>query len=314
MTSLRAWLWDRRHAIVFLTVAAFSATGAARRIATAIRLAPLDVEERRTVLMGQFYTTLREIDRSTPRQEPLTVVLDGPNAIDHGVAVNYYLYPRRSFNYFAGQLPPDAPRHLLVVDGNGRIRRTTVRTPRVETRARADFLVPFVAAAQGSDSYATEAAFESDVAARVTLTLLPQRLTRTYPVLPGRPLIFGDLVYEAFGRMETGWLRVTATAPVRGGFWFVSRGQMHAAPVRTLVLERRVYAVAGGERLWLLNTEARAVEVSVNGATETLEPYALRAIPAATINRISSEAAVFAFATSKTTDGNTEFHWPEDAP
>jgi hypothetical protein len=304
---VRMW----RHLLVFALVAAFSAPGFLSLTRRAFSLATLDPEARREVALGEPYRSIRDLDREIPAGEPLAVLLRGPGALDRGVFVNYYVYPRRSFNHFERQLPADAPRYLAVVEAEGPVRRTIVGKAEPDADAATRFLVPFVAAAQGNDAYATEAVFVAERAAEIRLTLMPDGISRTIRLDAATERTFGDVVYENFGTVVTGWLDVQASAPVRAGFWFVNRGRAVAAPVRIFSEASQRPVVAGGERLWVVNPAPEPVRARVNGREETLAARALVSFAAQPVNTVEAwPRGVVAFTTAKEADGNTTFRWP----
>lgn len=309
MRRIESWLSPNRKAIaVFLGAALFSLPGAVRLVHRAIELAPLPYEQRRERELGEFYPSLRTHERTLPPGD-VNVLLVGENAIDRGIFINYYLYPRASHLFF-GEMPADTPRRpLLVTEATGAVRKTIVREPRATSAAQREMLVPIVTALQGSDGYATEAVFVSDREARVSLTLMPSGATKTFDLRARLPLVFNDLVFESFGVTATGWLRVQATSPVRAGFWFVNRGKAVAAPVPLATPSPGMHRVAGGEKLWVLNPSAGAITARVNGANETIEANALRVFGAQAMNEVESTQPLVAFTTAKQTNGNTSFTW-----
>src|SRR5262249_42971788 len=115
-----------------------------------------------------------------------------------------------------------------------------------------------------------------------------------------------DLMYPM-----SGWIRVSATVPVRAGAALVNRWRHRSVPIE---IYRAVPPlpphIDGGDKLWLLNAEARPAEVKVNGAAVTLRPYELRAWPAVERNELAGGARVLAFVSRKLPDGNTQFGWP----
>lgn len=295
---------------VFLGAALFSLPGMVRLAQRTIELAPLPYEERRAHQLGDFYRSLRTLEKTLPPGD-VNVLLAGPNAIDRGIFVNYYLYPRASHLYL-GEMPADAPRlPLLVTEATGPVRRTIVKDPRASSGASRELIVPIVTALQGGDGYATEAVVEAERGTRVTLTLMPSGAARTYTLRAHEPLILNDVVHGGFGVMTTGWLRVHADEPVRAAFWFVNRGRVVATQV-PLVTEMPPlpHVLAGGEKLWVLNPAPTAVTARVNGRDEVIEGGALQTFPAQERNEVDASEPLISFTSTKTPNGNTTFGTP----
>ena len=303
MAPIESWHSPKSKALaVFLGAALFSLPGAVRLVQRTIELAPLRHEERRARELGESYTSLRAIEKTLPPGD-VNVLLIGPNAIDRGIFINYYLYPRVAHLYASA---PGRP--LLVTEATGPVRRTIVKEPRASSGAHREFIVPIVTALQGGDGYATEAIVAAERDTRVTFTLMPSGTTKTYVVRAREPLILNDVVHESFGVMTTGWLRVRSEQPVRAAFWFVNRGRAVAASVPVITelpsLPRRI---AGGEKLWVLNPGTSAVTARVNGREEVVEGGALRQFAAERMNEV--DGPVVAFTSMKMPDGNTRFVW-----
>jgi hypothetical protein len=302
-----------RPLVVFLGAALFALPGAVRLAQRTIELAPFTPEERRVRELGEPYVSMRALEKTLPPGD-VNVLLVGPNAIDRGVFVNYYFYPRAAHLYF--DMPAQTPRRpLLVTEAEGPLRRTIVKDPRASSRPHRQLIVPFAAALQGEDGYATEAVLEAARDTRVTLTLLPAGAAKTYAVRAGEPLILNDVAHVIAGAMTTGWLRVRSEEPVRAAFWLVNRARVVAAPL-ALITEmpplphRFVGSEKGGEKLWVLNPGISAVTARVNGREETIDGGALRMFFAESVNEVDAEQPLISFTSTKTADGNTSFLWP----
>lgn len=287
----------------------FSLPGAVRLAQRTIELAPFSYEERRVRELGEKYVSMRALEKTLPPGD-VNVLLVGPNAIDRGIFVNYYFYPRVSHLYF--EMPAQTARlPLLVTEAEGPLRRTIVRDPRATSKPHRQLIVPFVAALQGEDGYATEAVLEAAHNTRVTLTLLPSGAAKTYTVRRGAPLILNDVVLDIAGTMTTGWLEVRSEEPVRAAFWLVNRARAVAAPVAPITeLPALPHHFTGGEKLWVLNPGASAVTARVNGREETIEGGALRMFFAEPVNEVDAGQPLISFTSAKTGDGNTSFQWP----
>lgn len=303
MVKIASWRW--LNVSVFLASFLFSLPGVVRLTRHAIELAPLDYEERRKRELTEMYSSLRMHQWTLPAKGDVNVLLLGPNAIDRGVFINYHLYPRASHLYL-GAIPADAPRRpLLVTEAYGPVRRTIVREPRVPGHAYREFIVPIVAAVQGGDGYMTEAVIEVDGMTAVTLTLMPSGATRTY-IVKGQ-LILNDVVHESFGVMTAGWLRVRAEDPIRAGFWFVNRARAVAAPVPVVThVPSMPQQFADGEKLFVLNPASSPVVARIDGREETIGAFALHVTSGTSVD---AAQPLFAFTSSKMSDGNTRFVW-----
>jgi hypothetical protein len=297
------------RAAVFLGAAVFALPGAVRLAQRTIELAPFSPEERRVRELGEKYVSMRGLEKTLPPGD-VNVLLVGPNAIDRGIFVNYYFYPRASHLYF--EMPAQAPRRpLLVTEAEGPLRRTIVKDPRASSNAHREMIVPFVAALQGGDGYATEAVIEAARDTRVTLTLMPAGAAKTYTVRSGVPLILNDVAYEISGAMTTGWLRVRSEEPVRAAFWLVNRARVVAAPLPLITeMPPLPHRFASAEKLWVLNPGTAAVTARVNGREETIDAGALRMFFAESVNEVDAGQPLLSFTSTKTADGNTSFLWP----
>lgn len=299
-----------RPVAVFLGAALFALPGAVRLAQRTIELAPLTYEERRARELGEKYVSMRALEKTLPPGD-VNVLLVGPSAIDRGIFVNYYFYPRATHLFF-GELPAAAPRRpLLVTEAEGPLRRTIVKDPRASSSAHREMIVPIVTALQGGDGYATEAIIEATRDTHVTLTLMPAGLTKTYAVRSREPLILNDVVYEIAGAMATGWLRVRSEEPVRAAFWFVNRGRVVAAPLPLITeMPPLPHGFFGGEKLWVLNPGTSAVTARVNGRDEIIDSGTLRMFNAQELNEVEAGQPLISFTSTKTRDGNTSFLWP----
>jgi hypothetical protein len=303
------WLSSNRGVVVFLGAFVFSLPGSLQLIRRSIELAPLSHEERRERALGPPYVTLRALEKELPDGD-VSVLLLGPNAIDRGVFVNYYLYPRAAHLHF-DSLPAETRRPLLVTEAEGPVRRTIVKDLAPTSGAHRDLIVPIVSALQGGDGYATEAIITAAHDTQVALTLMPSGATRNFTIRAGTPLIFADLVRECFGLTATGWLRIRAQKPVRAGIWFVNHVRAVAAPIPVVTQIPPIpQSVAGGEKLWILNPGEAAATVLVHGHRQVIEGGELRVFSAEEINDVDADRPLIAFTSLKTADGNTRFVWP----
>jgi hypothetical protein len=266
-----------------------------------------------------------------PGNGTVPVILRRGRDFDRALFLGYYLYPRVARYYVSldhyravAPAPPETPIAYIDVERLDAVRVMTYPGIRAEQAALEPFtspalssaplreaIIPFAVSFDGTppDSYVTQAAFAGD--GSLTLTLYPQGKRASFTLAPGTPLVFRDLVYDAFQELGSGWIAIRASAPVRAGIALVNRGRHRSAPVAVFAgappLPRRI---DGGEKLWLLNAGDADAHVVVNGAPVTLPRLALQSLPAAAENTIEGKGSVLAFTSQKLPDGNTRFVWP----
>jgi hypothetical protein len=259
--------------------------------------------------------------------EPLALICD-PNETDPALFVNYYLYPRRTRiykgidDYRNAANDPSRPRTVVEVHSDG-ARLTTYAAMRDErlrgfrvmhtapAPAPRAFNVPLVGSLDGplTDTYVTEADFASDAPATVRMTLFPQRMTKTFTIAPHATTSFYDLVYQNFGVMGAGWLRVESDPPLRVAIALVNRGRNDGVAI-PLVTEARSGTIRcpGGEcSLWLVNFGDSTSVAHVNGA-----PVSVPALGVAS-QTLRGDATVDGpniFAYAGTRGGKLAIGWP----
>ena len=129
---------------------------------------------------------------------------------------------------------------------------------------------------------------------------------------PHSPASWYDLVFQQFGVMETGWLEVQSSAPVRAAFAFVNRGR---ADVVSLPLDLHPGIFAGNlpghdTKLWLLNPTDRPIAATVGSKPILLQPRQLVArVQQGPLPPIQAQG-VFAFLSTRDDAGRTRFLWP----
>jgi hypothetical protein len=136
MQRIGSWVWSRRDVLVFVGVLACALPALGPLLRRAVQLAPLDVESRRTAVMGDFYRSLSDV----PRDRPAAILLLGDGALDRGVFVNYYLYPAPA-RMHQDRVSTDAPPSIVAVANSGPVRRTIVAHPPPGEAPR-NFIVP----------------------------------------------------------------------------------------------------------------------------------------------------------------------------
>src|ERR1044071_1142552 len=258
------------------------------RLRETAELARLPYAARRARANGPFWVSIAEVERRMGTKVP--IILRHPDAFDRAVFLTYYLYPRVT-HYFASldhyralaPAPPETPIAYIDVDRIDAVRVMTypqIRAeqmaeepfmpPPVTSEAARELIIPFAASFDGADSYVTQTAFVSESDGALTLTLEPEGRTWNVPLRAGVPFLSRDLAYPM-----SGWIRVSATVPVRAGAALVNRGRHRSVPIEIYrdvpPLPRRL---AGGDKLWLLNAEARPAEGEGNGGSTPVEPSA----------------------------------------
>jgi hypothetical protein len=287
--------------------------------------------EHRAAFNGPFWKSIAEVRRRMPGDGTVPVILRRGRDFDRTLFLGYYLYPRVARYYVSldhyravAPAPPETPIAYIDVERLDAVRVMTYPEIRAEQAAEEPFtppalssaplreaIIPFAVSFDGRppDSYVTQAAFEGS--GPFVLTLNPQGKSAWFVLAPGRPLVFRDLVYEAFHELGSGWIAVRASAPLRAGVSLVNRGRHRGAPIPIFAsappLPRRIES---GEKLWLLNPGGTDLHIFVNGAPVTLPRFALQSSPASAENIIEGNAIVLAFTSQKLPDGNTRFVWP----
>lgn len=323
-------------ALLLLSAATYSVPGLARLTDRAWRMFGLSHEERRQVVMGDFYYSLRTLDSVLLQGEDVAIVMKQLRDVDRGVFVNYHVYPRRARFYFGldhYRHDPARPETIWYIDldRSDQVRQMTYEAVRVEQareatpigrmvpelRIEGEWIVPLVAAVdgRGKERYTTEAVFLSSSNTRVQLELMPDGARYSLDLEAGEPAIVSDLMPWCFGRTGTGWLRISTDDPVHTGFWLANRGAGVLAPVRLFGhVPATGTSLAGGERLWVLNPNPRSVVALANGVQVELGPMALISLGASpSANVVESNEKLIAFVSQKEADGNTTFGWPEAA-
>lgn len=301
-----------------------------------VTLLPLAYSARRDRVLGSFYPAIRRIRAEVGEDEGIGLSVRELNRdINAAIFANYYLYPRRTRLYATLDdyrttiySDPAQPVRFVRID----TRRTEeprlmsylqIRAEEVEDEplvhdAKAgaarvsDFVVPMVLAVDGQpgNAWVTQAVFFAEVDTGATLTLYPSGETKTIALRAHQPLLLRDVVYGITSRLDSGWLHVKTTAPVRASFWFVNRGRRHA--VRMPLLEALASApqhVAGGEKLFVLNESADAANAMINGERRTISPHGFLALPSARTNVVEADHPFLAFSVSRERQREF-FNWP----
>lgn len=301
-----------------------------------VRLLPERYDARRAIALGAFWPSVEEVRRSFPGDARIPIVLRRPRDIDRAVFLNYYLYPR-GVDYVWGAdawrvTPGFDPAKPVVWFDLSRteaarvmkwpevrselLREASGETPLPGPLAAQRFVIPLAVAVDGSppDAYATEAIFVSGETGELSLVFEPQGKAVRFPLDARRPLVFRDLVHEAFGELGTGWVRASATVPVRAEAWLVNWPRGKRAGLQLTVSSRLPQEFDAGDSLWLVNTGDASALVRAGSEDVELAPRALRRLAMQGPVRIEGDGAVIAFASRKLSDGNSDFFWPREQP
>ena len=328
-------------ALLVSTIAA-SAPQLLRTAKLAMSMRGLPDRERRERLMGPFFPSIGNVLRATPENETLALVMPHGESIDAALFFDYYAYPRRTHIYASSLFyaaDAKAPRTVVRVGEVAEVSSyaamrfddlqrigPVVRNPALRD-AGAHFVVPLVASIDGvmPSRYVIEGTLAAEKPAQVTLTFWPRGIVKTLTI--DRERQFLDLVCEVFGVLDRGWLEVSSTEPLRASFVLASPGARKAATslphsegvASDLAIVRDVprasLHIAGGRQLWLVNLAGVAAGLRVNGNGDFVAPHdtVSRAIACpCTIEPVSADAHVYAFATERMPDGDTRFFWPEE--
>lgn len=325
------------HALgILLVFSALIADGPAllRGAREAWRLRRLSRNARREDLFPRLFATIHRIERDLPSSETVPVMMRTPGDVDGGVFLTYYLYPRPTKYFwtldqyrFEAHRPPealiayadlsrtDAARMMTYAEiRDEQVRDTPPLAEPLSESASRNFIVPFVAAVDGAPDgeYMTQLDFLATGDGSLSLTLEPSGKRASIPLHARERVVLRDVVYEQFGALTSGWLRVNATIPVRAGAWLINRARAkHVAVPLFSEVPEAPGRVAAGDRLWLLNTEDSVAGVVVNGRHAEIPARGLISFESArTTNEIAGPPHILAFTSRKLPDGNTRFEWP----
>lgn len=321
--------------VVFASLAWTTFPRLAAHVREAARLQDLTLEERRVGMFGPFYESMRRIDASLPPGAPLALVTNRREDIDAALFFAYYVFPRPTWldvglAAYRMREPRTAHAALVNLSQSPEARLMTYPAMRAELMgsehfakpleppAETDqsFVIPLVSSGDGPppDVYTTEAVIENrgSAPARVSVTLLPSERSETIVLKPDERRTWTDFVYQTFGVMEVGWLRVRSDQPLGARFWLVNRGSQSAErlePVRWLRSVHLEVPVDG--RMWVLNPHDRELPVRLGDADHRLQPHAL--IPLEWIGGadLSAEDDWYAFVSWRDSAGRTHLRFPE---
>lgn len=321
-------------ALLFLSLAATTLPRLIAIVENARTLMPLPYEARRERQMGPWYASVEKLRRELPPHEPIAL-LASPHDIDAAVFANYYLYPIRT-RLFAGRniyvnATPDPMRPKTIVAVNGaRVERTTYNTlrdrdlraghrvvaaPRLSEPA-STFVIPLAASLDGPtpETFVIEATLANPNAApaEVRVTFWPKGMVRTATIAPGATVTYYDFLYQLFGVLDRGWMRVDSSRPLRSAFYFVNRGRGNEADLPNAIKPSTAITPAPlyrDTKLFIVNLNDTPTPVIIDGESIPLDPHAFISRPIATLPAISGN--VYAFATTRELNGRTDFLWPQ---
>jgi hypothetical protein len=298
------------------------------------QLRKLSRNARRERVFPALFAAVHQVERDLPPSETVPILMRTPRDVDCAVFLTYYVYPR-STKYcwsldqyrFEAPRPPealiayadlshaDAARMMTYAQiRDEQIRDTPPLAEPLSEEASQEFIVPFVTAIDGApgDDYMTQADFLATGDGSLSLTLQPSGKVASLPLHAHQRVALRDVVYENFGVLTSGWLRVKTTTPVHAAAWLINRGQGNHVSV-PLFSELPVMPqhVGAGDRLWVLNAEDTDTSVVVNGTRVEIPPRGLISFYSAPhTNEVAAAAHILAFASRKLPDGNTHFEWP----
>jgi hypothetical protein len=309
-------------------------------------LLPLSYEARRERQMGPWYSSIQSLRRTLPKKEPVALIAARRES-DAGIFANYYFYPIRTRPFASRDDFRNAanettrPKTIVVVtaeraerdtydvlrDHELRAGRRVVTTPGLSEPATS-FVLPIAASLDGAapETYVIEATLVDQNGSTahnpllerlplsnvIRVTFWPKGETRTIQIGPGDTVSYYDLVYQLFGVMESGWIRIESRLPLRAAFYFVNRG--HADATLLPNVQRPATRITSSplhrdSKLYLLNFSDSIAPTTVGAESIPIMPHAIVSKPITSIPAVSGN--VFAFVTTRELNGKTDFLWPQ---
>jgi len=328
------WLTRIAAALLFISLVASTLPRLIAIVNNARALLPLPYEARRERQMGAWYASIEKLRRELPKKEQIALIAP-PRDHDSAVFANYYLYPIRT-RLFAGRnayrnAAPDPTRPAIIVAVNASHAERTeydvlrnrdlaagrriVTSPELSA-PMTTFILPLAASLDGPSphTFLIEATLENPnaVAADVRVVFWPKGLTRTIVIPPRTTKTYYDFVYQLFGIMNAGWMRVDSSQPLRAAFYFANRGRGEATLMPNAIRDATNIAPAPLHRdtkLFVINTKDSRATAILNGESIPLDPHAFISRPIETLPAISGD--VYAFVTTRELNGRTDFLWPQ---
>lgn len=328
------WLTRIAAALLFLSLAASTLPRLIAIVNNARALLPLPYEARRERQMGPWYASIEKLRAELPKKEQVALIAP-PRDLDSAIFANYYLYPIRT-RLFAGHnayrnAAPDRMRPAVVVAVNAAHAERTeydilrdrdlaaghriVAAPELSDPTTT-FVLPLAASLDGPspDTFLVEATLANPNAApvEVRVTFWPKGLMRTILIPPGTTTTYYDFIYQLFGIMNRGWMRVESSQPLRTAFYFANRGRGDATRLPNAIREATRLAPVPLNRdakLFVINPKETRATMILNGESISLDPHAFISRPIASLPVISGD--VYAFVTARELNGRTNFLWPQ---
>jgi hypothetical protein len=328
------WLTRIAAALLFLSLAASTLPRLIALVNNVRTLLPLPYEARRERQMGPWYASIENLRAELPKKEQVALIAP-PRDLDAAVFANYYLYPIRT-RIFAGRnayrnaaRDPTRPAVIVAVNAAHAERteydilrdhdlaagRRIVTAPELSAPATA-FVLPLAASLDGQspDTFVIEATLvnESDSPAAVHVTFWPKGLERTVIISPHTTKTYYDVVYQLFGILNSGWMRVESSQPLRAAFYFANRGRGDATLLPNSLTAVTAIAPAPLHRdtkLFVLNLKETRATVVLSGESISLDPHAFISRSIHSLPSIGGD--VYAFVTTRELNGRTDFLWPQ---
>jgi hypothetical protein len=327
------WLTRIAAALLFVSLAASTLPRLIAIVNNARTLLPLTYEARRERQMGPWYASIEKLRHELPKKEQVALIAP-PRDLDAAVFANYYLYPIRT-RLFAGRnayrnATPDPTRPNIIVAVNATVAERTeydilrdrdlraghrvVTMPQLSDPTTT-FILPLASSVDGPspDTFLIEATLANPNAtpAEVRVTFWPKGLVRMITIPAHATAAYYDFVYQLFGIMSIGWMRVESSQPLRGAFYFANRGRGDAT---LLPNASEATAIAPGAlyrdtKLFIINPKDTRATAILNGESIPLDPHAFISKPVESLPVVSGD--VYAFVTTRELNGRTNFLWPK---
>lgn len=328
------WLTRIAAALLFVSLAASTLPRLVTIVNNARTLLPLPYEARRERQMGPWYASVEKLRAELRANEPVALIATRRD-IDSAAFANYYLFPIHT-RLFLGRnayrnAAPDRTRPAIIVTVNdSHAERTEYdilrdRDLAAGRRVAAEpelsapmttFVLPLAASLDGPPpgTFVIEAtlANPNPVPAEARVTFWPKGLTRTIVVPERTTTTYYDFVYQLFGIMNSGWMRVESSQPLRAAFYFANRGRGDATLLPNALKDATRIAPAPLHRdtkLFVINPKETRATVILNGESIPLDPHAFLSRPIETLPAVSGD--VYAFVTTRELNGRTDFLWPQ---
>lgn len=331
------WLTRIAAALLFVSLAASTLPRLVTIVNNARTLLPLPYEARRERQMGPWYASIETLRRELPKKEQVALIAL-PRDLDSAVFANYYLYPIRT-RLFAGRnsyrnAAPDRTRPAIVVAVNAsRAERTEydilrdrdlaagrriVTAPELSAPAT-NFVLPLAASLDGPspDTFLIEATLANPnaVPAVVRVTFWPKGLVRTITIPAHGTAAYYDFVYQLFGIMNSGWMRVESSRPLRAAFYFANRGRGDATLLPNVTQSAThifAFDLFREGKLFVLNPNDTQTVATVDKEEIPLMPHDVLVRPISNMPDVTGN--VYVFVTTRELNGKTYFHWAAHFP